>query len=201
VRTPPPLATLQSTAAERRPLLVSRRQALDAAEDDVARARGAWSPVLAFQTTYQKSGPDLTGSTGIFGDPGKQYFLTVQGTVSWNIFGGGETVEGVRRAGAQASRAVALLRSAEAQVSAEIATAREQVVTLAESVAVSQEALDAADKTLRFERELLDAGRATQLEVRDAALKLAQARLAAFGTLVDLAVADADLNRAVGGGP
>ena len=48
-------------------------------------------------------------------------------------------------------------------------------------------------------RERLDAGVASQLEVRDATLKLSEARLQWVSTVVDLVVARADLNRAVGG--
>ena len=72
-------------------------------------------------------------------------------------------------------------------------------MSLAGSLALEQEVLDAAEKGLKFARERLEAGIGSQLEVRDAALKLAQAKLAFVSTVVDLTVARADLNRSVGG--
>ena len=105
----------------------------------------------------------------------------------------------MRRAQAQASRSEAQLAQAEQMVAAEVTSARAQVEALSDSVALAQENLDAAGKGLRFARERLEAGVGSQLEVRDATVKQAQAQLTAFNTVADLAVARADLNRAVGG--
>jgi outer membrane protein TolC len=80
-----------------------------------------------------------------------------------------------------------------------VAVAREQVAALVDSAAIVQDNLKAAEAALRFARERLEAGVGSQLEVRDAMVKLAEAKLAWVSTVVDLVVARADLNRAVGG--
>jgi outer membrane protein TolC len=52
---------------------------------------------------------------------------------------------------------------------------------------------------VRLAQQRLEAGAATQLEVRDAALKLTQAKLTLVNARIDAIVARADLNRAAGG--
>jgi outer membrane protein len=195
----PPLPELLSSARKSRPLLSARRLSLEAADRDISQAQGRYWPVIGLQATYQKGGPDLTGTNGLFSDPSQQYVATIQGTLALNIFAGGETKAGVERARVQARRAQALLEQGEETVASEVTSARAQVQALAASVATAQENLDAAEKGLRFSRERLDAGVGSQLEVRDATLKLSQAKLTAFDTVADLVVARADLNRAVGG--
>jgi outer membrane protein TolC len=83
-------------------------------------------------------------------------------------------------------------------VASEVAVARANVVTLARSATALKPLLEASDNALKFVRELLDVGRSSQLEVRDASLKLEQARLVWVNTVSDLVVARADLARAVG---
>ncbi len=195
----PPLPTLLASARKSRPLLSARKLSGEAADRDISRAQGAYWPVIGLQASYAKQTFDLTGSSGLFSDPSNQYVATIQATVAWNLFAGGETRAGVERAQAQARRAQALLEQGEQTVSAEVTFARAQVEALSDSVATAQENLDAAEKGLRFARERLDAGVGSQLEVRDATLKLSQAKVTAFNTVVDLVVARADLNRAVGG--
>ena len=56
-----------------------------------------------------------------------------------------------------------------------------------------------AEQGLALARERLDAGLSTQLELRDASLKLTQAELALVEARIDHAVAIADLARAAGG--
>jgi outer membrane protein TolC len=199
VEEPPALPDLLASARKSRPLLTAQRLSEEAADLEISRARGAYWPILGVLASYRKQALELGGTDGLFGDPSHQYIATAQVTLSWNLFAGGETREGVRRAQAQALRAQALLEQAEQTVSAEVASARARVEELARSVAISRENLDAAERGLRFARERLEAGVGSQLEVRDATLKLSQAKVTAFDTVADLVVARADLNRAVGG--
>jgi outer membrane protein TolC len=66
-------------------------------------------------------------------------------------------------------------------------------------VALAADNLVAAQQGAALARDRLEAGAASQLEVRDAALKLTQAELALLQARIDHAVAAADLGRAVGG--
>jgi outer membrane protein TolC len=196
---PPPLADLLALARERRPLLFARAASVSAADQQGAQARGAFWPVLGLQGTYARDSRDLAGSYGVVGPLGNQYTATAQVTLAWNLFAGRETLAAARKAELGAERARVEASQAGQQVAAEVARAREAVVTLARSSSLAQDNLAAADQGLSLARERLEAGVASQLEVRDATQKLAEAKLALVSALVDHAVARADLARAVGG--
>jgi outer membrane protein TolC len=199
VRAPAALSALQTEARKNRPVLDALRLSGEAADLEIARARGAWWPVLGLQGTYTKQSTELSGSNGLFGSPSDQYVALAQVTLAWNLFAGGETRAAIARAGAQSDRAQALLEQAEQITAAEVAIAREQVVALANSVPMIREILGAAEQSLKFAREQFEVGRGSQLEVRDATLRLTEARLTWINVVLDLIVARADLNRAVGG--
>jgi outer membrane protein TolC len=175
------------------------RRSVDGANLEIDRAVGAYWPTIALQAAYQKQSSDLHGTYGLLGGLDNQSTALVQVVVSLNLFAGGETRAGVEQAELQAHRAQALLDQGEETVVAEVTNARAQVASLTDSLALEQMILDEAEKSLQFARDRLEAGVGSQLEVRDAALKLSQAKLTWVGSLVDLAVARADLNRSVGG--
>jgi outer membrane protein TolC len=196
---PAPLAVLLERARRARPLVAARRSAVASADSQVSLARGGFWPVLGLQGSYQRAGPYLGGSYGVFGAPDHQYVATGQVTLSWSLFQGRETLAAEQRAEVQARRARVEAGQAEQQVSAEIARARSAVLTLSRSAALAQDSLASAQQGLELARDRLEAGVASQLEVRDATQKLAEAKLALVSALVDHAVARADLNRALGG--
>ena len=155
--------------------------------------------MLGVQASYGKTSAEVDGRFGLFGALSAQYVASAQFTVAWNLFEGGATRANVQRAAVESRRAWTLLEQDEQAVAAEVTVAREQVAALTDTMATVQENVAAAEAGLRFARERLDAGVTSQLEVRDATLKLSEARLQWVSTVVDLVVARADLNRAVGG--
>ena len=64
---------------------------------------------------------------------------------------------------------------------------------------MAAENLRSAEESLRLAATRFEAGAATQLEIRDAMLKLTQAQLALLQARIDAIIARADLNRSVGG--
>ena len=195
----PSLAELMARALKRRPLLASLKLSVEAADLDIGQAQGAYWPTLSLQASYQKQTPVFGGTFGLFGNLSNQSVALVQLSIGLNVFAGGETRAGVERAEVAAQRARVRLEQAEETVSAEVTEARDQVATLTDALSLAQENLTTAEQGLRFARERLEAGVGSQLETRDAALKMAQARLDLASTVVDLVVARADLNRSVGG--
>ncbi len=196
---PPPAGVLLDRARRARPLLQARSALVGTADLDVKVARGGYWPVLFLEGTYLRQSTVLGGAGGVYGDLSQQYTGLARLVVQWNLFSGRQTAAAEQRAEVAARRARVEAEQAEQQVSAEIARARSAVVALARSAALSRENLAAAESGLRLARERLDAGAASQLEVRDAALKLARAKLDLLSARIDHAVAVADLNRAVGG--
>jgi outer membrane protein TolC len=199
LRPPAALSSLIAEARKNRPAIAAARLSGESADYEIARARGAYWPVIGLLGRYDKASTEFTGSSGIFGNPGDQYVAVGQVTLAWNLYAGGDTRASIQRANAQARRAQAVLEQAEQAAAAEVTIAREQVVALANSFPTVQEIQGAAEQSLKFAREQLEVGRGSQLEVRDATLKVTEARLTWIGVVVDLIVARADLNRAVGG--
>lgn len=193
---PPALDALVQSARRSRPLLRSQRELVTATEADVRAARGGYWPSLSLVLGYDRASPFLSG---VYGSLAQQYTGSAFLTVTWNLFDGLRTTGTIDRAAAVAVRTRAGSDQAEQQVTGEIASARDQVVLLARTVTLATDNLAVAEQGLGLARDRLDKGAATQLEVRDAELKLTQARLALIAARIDEAVARADLNRATGG--
>lgn len=199
---PPGEAELLAQARRARPLLASQAENVRASELSEDIARGAWFPTVSAQASYNRQGPSLLGGDGIYGvyaDPSRQYTATAALVVQWNVFNGRQTVADEQRAALATRRARAQAGQAEQNVSSEIARARANLVAQRNAAALARGNLAAAEQGVAVARDRLEAGVANQLEVRDASLKLTQAKLTLVQTRVDEVVALADLNRAVGG--
>ncbi len=196
---PPGEAALAERARRARPLLASQAEEVRAAELGQDVARGAWFPTLGAQASYKRQGPALSGSDGVYGDPSRQYVASAQLVVQWNLFNGRQTQADEQRAALATRRARAQAVQARQQVAGEIARARSSLVALGRAAELAAENLGAAEQGVALARDRLEAGVASQLEVRDASLKLTQAKLNLLQARVDQVVALADLNRAVGG--
>jgi outer membrane protein TolC len=196
---PPALASLLDAARERRPSLAAAAAQVEAADAAASAADLGWSPTVSALLTYDRSGAQAGGRDGVFADPTRQYTATAQVVLAWNIFAGRATEASQQRARVAAERARASAAKTRDGVAREITMARQAVLALTRQVALSADNLGAAEQGLSLARQRLEAGLASQLEVRDATLKLTQAELSLVQARIDHAVAAADLNRAVGG--
>jgi outer membrane protein TolC len=196
---PPEADALMAKARASRPFLSQRQAQVASAEEGVRLARGEWWPTLNASVRYGREGSELTGEYGVYGDPSLQYAVSGQLILRWNLFDGQRTRANQQKAALSRERAQLEAGQAEQQVSGEIARTREAVVALTRAASLAQDNLAAAEQGVRLAKDRFDAGAAQQLEVRDALLKLTQARLSLLNTRIDLAVARADLSRAIGG--
>jgi outer membrane protein len=196
---PPPLELLLARARERRPALATEQARIAAARAGIGLARAGDYPSLQLQGTYARQGSQLGGRDGVFGDPMRSYLATGQVMLSWNLFEGLGTRAAIRKAEAGLARAEAQAQRSGENVAGEVTGARAAVVALARQIELAADNLGLARDALRLATERFAAGLATQLEERDASLKLSQAELTLVETRIDHAVARADLARAVGG--
>jgi outer membrane protein TolC len=196
---PPAGDALLAAARERRPALAAQRARVEAADDAVGGAKAGWFPTLSAQASYGRSGAVLAGDEGVWGNPERAYFASAELVLSWNLFEGRRTLAAVSRAESARDRARADADRTLEAVAKEVADARSLASSSARQIAIAAENLTTAEQGLALARERLDAGLATQLEVRDASLKLTQAELSLVEARIDHAVAFADLNRATGG--
>jgi outer membrane protein TolC len=180
-------------------VLAADAQRVEAAEQDVRAAKGGYWPSITAYAAYARQSPWLTGTYGVYGDISLQYGVTAGINLTWNLFEGRATSAAVQRAAVSEQRVKLQQEQALQQVSSEIARARAAYVTLSRSADLAADSLRAAEENLRLAEKRFDAGTATQLEIRDALLKLTQSQLALLQARVDAVIARADLNRSVGG--
>ena len=103
-----------------------------------------------------------------------------------------------RRLRAEASELRADRENFENGTRIEILSAQQAVALAERALATSQKGLAAAEEGYRVRRELLNAERATAVELVDAKTDLTRARITALNARVDLRVARAQLDHAVG---
>jgi outer membrane protein len=103
-----------------------------------------------------------------------------------------------RRIRAEADELRADRENLESGTRIEILAAQQAVAIAEHALATSQKGLTAAEESYRVRRELLNADRATALELVDAETELTRARIAALNARVDLRVARAQLDHALG---
>src|SRR6185295_15442280 len=103
-----------------------------------------------------------------------------------------------RRIAAEASQLRADRENLERGTRVEVLAAQQSVTIAQHALATSQKGLTAAEESYRVRKELLNADRATALELVDAETELTRSRVAALNARVDLRVARAQLDHALG---
>lgn len=197
---PPTLDALVATAKQHRPLLASDAATVEAARASVGTAKADYWPELSAQANYDRYATRFGGANGVYsGNLDRQYSADAQLVLSWNLFEGRATQARVERAQVTARRAGANAERNAVVVAQEIADARAGVVWLTQAVGLAAQNLEVAQQGVALATQRLEAGLLSQLEARDASLKLTQAQLALVQARIDHAIAVADLNRAVGG--
>ena len=196
---PPPQDALVDLARRKRPLLAADAQRIRAATEEVTVAQAGYWPAVSAQAAYNRQGPYLAGTQGVYGDPTGQYVASFGILVNWNLFEGRATSAAVQRASLLEERTKLQTEQDLLNVTGEIARARTGYRVLSNSATLAEENLKSARESLLLAERRFDAGAATQVEIRDALLNLTRAELSLLTARIDAIIARADLNRAVGG--
>ncbi|HZR09114.1 MAG TPA: TolC family protein, partial [Myxococcales bacterium] len=131
--------------------------------------------------------------------PGRNSQASAGVQLTWNVFNGLKDQGNVRKAEIQVALAENDLASGRRGVANDVEKAIAQLAAARAQARVAQQAEQTAKEGLRLARTRQEVGVGTQLEVRDAELKLTQAQLNVVGSLVDGREAEAALRRAQGG--
>jgi outer membrane protein TolC len=196
---PPDQAALVDLARRKRPLLSADAQRVEAALQEVRVAQAGYWPAVSAQASYNRQGPYLAGTQGVYGDPTGQYVANFGIVVNWNLFEGRATSAAVQRANLLEERMRLQSDQNLLNVTSEIARSRTGYKVLSTSATLAEENLKSARESLLLAERRFDAGAATQVEIRDALLNLTRAELSLLTARIDAIIARADLNRAVGG--
>ncbi|TMA19828.1 MAG: TolC family protein [Deltaproteobacteria bacterium] len=193
---PPPAQDAVARALQNRPSIKAAALTLAANRRSATAAKGDYIPQLSFVASYSRSPSDFAT---LYSEPTTN--STLQGSInlSWNLFAGLSTHANVTKAELQAALSENDLLTALRNVASDVEKAVAQLSTARAQARVAQQAEGTAKEGLRLARTRQEVGVGTQLEVRDAELKLTQAQLSVVGSLVDGREAESALRRAQGG--
>ncbi len=184
-----PLAPLLDVALHTRPEFVSVDQQVRAQELTIASVRGAYFPSLGAGFTFSDNGPRLDSLT---------WNWTAQATLQWNLFQGLLTNSQMHEAranliGFQAQRDI--LRQ---QVRLEVEQDRLALLAAKEALGAAEEALTNARIRLRLAERRYQTGVGSVIELSDAQVAATAAAAQEVGARFNLAIARAQLLKAIG---
>jgi outer membrane protein TolC len=194
---PPEAGSAVQRALANRPSLKAFALTLESNRKLVSAAKGDYWPVVSLNGSYGRNAPLWSQ----FDDPNLGNSSQLSGSVNltWNIFGGLATNASVRKAELTALMSENDLLAGRRGVAADVEKAVAQLAAARAQARVAVQTEQNAKESLRLARTRQEVGVGTQLEVRDAELKVTQAALARVGALVDGREAEAALRRAQGG--
>jgi outer membrane protein TolC len=193
----PALPQALELALTNRPSLKAFALTAESNRKTASAAKGDYWPTLSANGFWQRGTRDDVGRA--FEAPGRDSHSGVSLDLTWNLFSGLSTQANVRKAEIQVALAENDLASGRLGVASDVEKAVAQLATARAQARVAQQAEQTAKEGLRLARTRQEVGVGTQLEVRDAELKLTQAQLNVVGSLVDGREAEAALRRAQGG--
>lgn len=182
-------------AQKQRPLIHALEAQRKVNELSVELARAGYLPTVSVNGVYTRSAPS---ADPFFTVPARQNVLSAGLTINWNVFAGLSTNAAVEAAAVQVRLATAQQTQALAELDGEI---RRTLRTLETQVHISQVAeknRSLAENQLAVEVERFKAGASSNIDVRNAQVKVTQAQLTQLQGRVDVEIARAALERVSG---
>ena len=194
---PPAAKSAVEQALTQRPSLKAAQFTIEQERKQVAAAKGDYWPVVTANASYNRG----TRVLGDLVDPDVTKKNTLSGSINlnWNLFAGFSTDANVRTQELQLLQAENDLRNGRRGVASDVEKAVASLASARAQARVSAQAEETAKQGLVLAKTRQQVGVGTQLEVRDAELKLTQAQLSHVNALLDGREQEAALRRAVGG--
>jgi outer membrane protein TolC len=192
----PGLAQALDRALSNRPSLKAFALTAESNRKAASAAKGDYLPAVSIFGQWNRTTETFKPFVQA---PGRNSQATAGVSLSWNVFNGFNTTANARKAEIQTLMAENDLASGRRGVASDVEKALAQLTTARAQARVALQSEQTAKEGLRLARTRQEVGVGTQLEVRDAELKLTQAQLSVVGSLVDGREAEAALRRAQGG--
>ena len=194
---PPPAKDAVGKALSQRPSLKAFAFAAESQRNLASAAKGGYWPQLTAQLAYNRT----TNNFNTLTDPDLSVNNTLTATIGlrWNVFQGLNTKASVEKADIAVLLAENDLQNGRRGVASDVERAVAQLAVARQQARIASQTLVNANENLRLARTRQQVGVGTQLEVRDAELKLTQSELARANALVDGHEAESALRRATGG--
>jgi outer membrane protein len=193
---PPAMKDAVEVALTKRPSLKAFALLTESSRKLATAAKGDYWPQVSLVGQYSRSVTDIHDFTS---SPELNSQITGAVNLSWNLFAGLSTKANVDKANVQVLLSENDYQNGRRNVASDVQKAIAQLSAAKAQASVAQQSQSTAQEGLRLARRRQEVGIGTQLEVRDAELKLTQAQLNVVGSLVDGREAEAALRRAQGG--
>jgi outer membrane protein len=194
---PPAARQAVDKALAQRPSLKAFALTVESQRKAASAARGGYWPQVSLVAQYGRSTSDLGEFTD--SDLGQNSQLTGGVQLTWNIFSGFSTKAAVQSAEINVLLAINDLENGRRTVASDVERAVAQLAVARQQARIAAQTEQTSSENLRLARTRQQVGVGTQLEVRDAELKLTQSELARANALVNGHEAESALRRATGG--
>lgn len=188
-------AAVEEAAIRERPGLAALRQTLASSQYAARLARADFFPTLSLHGSYSRTSPDVEL---VVGNLKRQYVATGTLNLSWNLFSGGVTDVAAEKADIAIGQARVQLEKGERAVREEAHRAALNLSANLDVLGLAEQVQSTAAEALRLAEERFRAGAASNLEVRDAQLKVTSAELNLMSTRIDTELATIDVQGAIG---
>jgi outer membrane protein TolC len=194
---PPPAEQAVEKALAVRPSLKAFALTAESQRKFASAARGDYWPTVSLQGSFGRNTQDLSTFTSV--PLSQESQLSGSVILSWNLFNGFATKAAAEKADIAVATAEVDYASGRRAVASDVERAIAQLATARQQARVAAQSVQTSSENLRLALTRQRVGVGTQLEVRDAELKLTQSELARDNALVDGREAEAALRRASGG--
>ncbi len=191
-----PVSALLDRARQVRPDLTSGERAVQAAERDLAAARGRYGPTLHLVLSATDSGPMF--DRGPFEWRNLRWNYAAALVFTWSVFEGQRTIGVVREAEATLEQARGRRQLLDIGLGLELTRARRSLAAGRAATVLAEATLESARERLRLADGRYKAGVGTALEVSDAQLGFASALAQRVQAQFQLSAARAQLLHALG---
>ena len=192
---PPAAEEAVTRALAQRPSLKAFLFQLEALRKQIEVSKGDFWPVITLNASYLRSTNALKP---FFASPEKENTLSGSINLNWNLFRGFETTANVEKSRIQVLLTENDYMAGKRGVASDVEKAIANWAAARTQAKVATQLEENAVKGLQLAKARQEVGVGTQLEVRDAELKVTQAKLSRLGALVDGHEAEASLRRATG---
>jgi outer membrane protein len=193
---PPQAQAAVVKALGQRPSIKALALTAESQRKTASAAAGDYWPTVTLNGSFSRDTRDLE----TFGKPLDEASNLTGGIfLTWNIFAGLSTKANVEKARIGVLLAVNDLENGRRSVASDVERAIAQLAVARQQARIAAQTEQTSSENLRLARTRQQVGVGTQLEVRDAELKLTQSELARANALVDGHEAESALRRATGG--
>ncbi len=190
----PAMEKVLELAKANRPIIKAMASRVKAAEAAISVARSEYFPAVSVSGQYAREAP----SGSLFVNPTSQNVVAVGATLSWNFFSGLGTMGRDRSAQADLVVQEATRTQALVNIEADIAREYEVLKTALEIAAMAEKNKEFAEEETRLEEQRYTVGLGSNIDVRNAQVKLIQSQQAALSARFDVEVSRAKLSRLAG---